>query len=137
MSYVFTPLQLAWIEAIKSGRFLQGRERLTSLIEGKQYHCCLGVACIIHNEQAEALKLRLIELTQRFDAINYNNERNYAPNALIDALGLRGNAGQLKKFASINGLTYDTLAEMNDNGMSFVEIAAYIEANPENVFLTN
>jgi hypothetical protein len=35
-----------WIEALRSGKYKQGREYLKK--DG--FHCCLGVACEIYNE---------------------------------------------------------------------------------------
>lgn len=49
-------------------------------------------------------------------------------------LGLRSDIGALQDVAEINGKKFFALAQMNDYGVSWPEIADYIEQNPENVF---
>ncbi len=61
MPYSYSPLQLAWLAALKSGTYLQGREQLTQIADGKKLHCCLGVACVVINELASTLEMETNE----------------------------------------------------------------------------
>lgn len=39
-----------WINALKSGKYVQGHRQLRLNINGQQHHCCLGVLGEIHPE---------------------------------------------------------------------------------------
>lgn len=52
----------------------------------------------------------------------------------FEELGLRDDNGALKKETIIKGTPYSNLANMNDNGISWPEIAKYVEKHPKNVF---
>jgi hypothetical protein len=134
MNFPFTPFQLEWLAALKSGRFLQGRERLTTLVEGKHLHCCLGVACALHNELAASLKLEPLKVIEAFRGILYDEFSEYLPPSITERLFLISDSGHFRNKVEIEGRVYYSLASMNDGCISFAEIAAYIEANPENVF---
>ncbi len=131
----FSPIQLAWLAAIESDEFNQGTCKLTSVNGTEQFHCCLGVACVVYNRMNDALKLVVNDIKT---AIVYDHQAFYAPWRVVEALRLRDEKG---KFAEEVTLVYNSephlyisLADMNDGGLSFKEIANYIRQNPENVF---
>lgn len=119
------PLQTIWVEALESGKYPQGTAQLKSY-DGR--YCCLGVA------------------------------REVIPNCWSDSeffldeysvLKLHSYSGRLLEPLIKDGFKFRTLVEMNDGGgelledlentppkvsFTFAEIAAYIRANPENVF---
>ncbi len=121
MPYAFTPFQQAWLTALKSGKFRQGKKRLARRIKSKKVeYCCLGVACSIAPKFGCKLKK-----TGRYDntgeAISFNGETGYLPPAAQDALQFRGNGRNL--------------ARLNDDlGLSFKQIAERIEQNPKIYF---
>ena len=51
-----------------------------------------------------------------------------------DRLGLRSGLGDLSEDVSIGNNHYYSLADMNDKGMTWLEIVDFIENNPELVF---
>ncbi len=36
-----------WIDALRSGQYEQGQKWLTTIIDGREKYCCLGVACVV------------------------------------------------------------------------------------------
>lgn len=110
------PNQTAWLAALRSGDFQQGRRHLNH----SHQFCCLGVACELFKTPETVI-----------DAghgvfIRYDDSSSTAPNFVLDALGLRGSLGQ--------GRTLLSLATLNDRGTTFAQIADLIEANPQEYF---
>ena len=101
-----TPNQIKWVEALRSGKYKQGKGYLD---EGGEY-CCLGVACKIFNIPA--------------------TDAHYPPKELVNLLDLVDDAGRRR---GPDG-TDDTLAHHNDNGKDFNQIADLIETG--NYFAT-
>ncbi len=139
--YNFTPAQLAWLAALESGKYEQGHGRLTTYVsQDKQYHCCLGVACVLYQENVGTLSPKIHEDTHTYhgtkECIMYDKDKFYVPAEVQNALGLRDNQGTFAKLVTRSNDKFpcSSLASMNDEGMTFAEIAAYIRANPENVF---
>ncbi len=95
-----------WIEALKSGKYRQGREALR---DSDNDYCCLGVLCDLvdpNGWSAGALDDVFIHGTDdAWPGLSVLGPAN---------LGLRD---------------AEKLAEMNDSGSSFAEIADHIEAN--------
>lgn len=103
-------LKRKWVEALRSGKYRQGRKQLRIRHPGgDDSYCCLGVLC----------DLIAPDLWRRnAPHPTFSHESAVAmPNSNI-----RG-AARLRKTEA------DELAAMNDNGMSFAEIAASIEAD--------
>lgn len=106
-----------WVEALRSGEFKQGRERLRN--EGA--YCCLGVACELYRREtgkgrwtrAEAFHLGSVAKT------------DWIPPAVQRWLGLAHPAGEYD---------YSSLVDLNDGGDPFDEIAKVIESEPADLF---
>lgn len=100
----------AWVEALRSGAYEQATETLTA---GGGY-CCLGVACKVMGKSNDELR-------------DHDN---------------LGGLPEVRAFFGIaesdGGYTADgvsrCLAEDNDKGASFSEIADTIESEPEGLF---
>lgn len=92
-----------WIKALKGGKFTQGEGRLYKKDESGEKYCCLGVAGIICGIPKEMLYKSFLE---RYP-LSYNIPKDIK--------------GQKEVAAH--------LANMNDNGKSFEEIADYIKKN--------
>ena len=87
-----------WVEALESGKYQQGKHRLKTRNQHGQYFCCLGV---------------LREIEPKF-------ERNV--DDVLDNC-------QFNEYINIPAGCYlhqDELANMNDTGSTFLEIAQYI-----------
>lgn len=103
------PKQKEWIDALRSRKFKQGCGKLYD--EANDTYCCLGVAAKLFD----------------FDGVN---------NILLSAddyqkIGLRTCNG-----ASNTGL-HKNLATLNDENMTFLEIADILEKNPEEWFTSS
>lgn len=139
--YPFTPEQEAWLtdlettEEPQTTEFLRVTETVFSndgqVINAVGY-CCLGRACIVLG----------IDQHENEDSFitKFGKQRDEAmlPAEALVRLRLRDNTGTLVKgILPTNGnrIRIGCLTDMNDMGWSFKEIAAYIRANPENVFL--
>lgn len=116
--YPFTPEQEAWLHDLETTEEPQTR-RYLHLFEPHQDdndllqpgYCCFGRACVV---------LGVPEVRNGHYG-SFKSMIGHLPNCARLRLRLKDNAT-------------DTLIEMNDGGKSFSQIAAYIRANPENVF---
>lgn len=124
------PIQKAWVEGLKANPHLQCKtilgkvDNLGNIIKA----CCLGFLHYTNTEQS--LNGDIIDLNIEDDTFNatgllHNSYENY---------GLRSCEGYFVTPVEVNGTSYVSLVNMNDNGLTWPEIAEYVEANPENVF---
>lgn len=102
-----------WVEALRSGEYKQGRNRLRS--EANEF-CCLGVLCNLH-----ALANPEFARRQR-DPMSYGGDMKAPPTNVVRWAGLGGST------------VIWAVAERNDGAggyskHSFAEIADYIEKN--------
>ena len=109
------PNQTLWLEALRSGLYAQGKHHLNS----PDGFCCLGVACEIFKATLD-LEVQILP-TQTF----YQGSSGTAPVRVIEHLGLYGDVGEADPTCSEN-----SLAHLNDYGVSFHEIADLITADP-------
>jgi hypothetical protein len=104
-----------WVNDLRSGNFTQADSVLCecpSVNDKKnQHHCCLGVLCDIYARKVK--KKRLINVLNKV-----KKEGEYE--LLND---------EVLKWAGLKDKTQQKLAEMNDDGDSFEEIASYISKN--------
>jgi hypothetical protein len=108
---VFTPEQEKWLAALESGEWKQCREALRRVADdGSESYCCLGVANLVCG---------LSETNPDNLANTYRQLALYSRNGLVLAYPQDGP---------------HELTAFNDNGWSFAQIAAFIRANPWQVF---
>lgn len=107
-------LKEKWLKALRSGRYKQTRKALKRQSEnGDCRYCCLGVLCDVSGEG------KWVELGCR--EIRYT----FVDGTMAGAL-----SPEFKKRHGIPLKTMNLLIAMNDdNGMSFEEIADWIETN--------
>ena len=105
-------LKAKWVEALRSGKYKQGRNYLNS----KGAFCCLGVLCDLSGEGKWELELGADAFGDEMYRYLVGDGWNRAtlPPELAEKYGVH-NPGPL--------------ITMNDTGKSFTEIADYIEAN--------
>ena len=117
----------AWIEALRSGKYRQGRGYLAARKANDSiWHCCLGVACELAVEAGVIKRPRINALGQRV----YDGSKQLLPLSVRDWLGLVNGAGA---FITPAGRRHD-LVEMNDAGKDFYQIADLIEQEPSGLF---
>lgn len=113
--------QKKWVEALKSGKFKQGRNKLDDLNEGEHYYCCLGVACVIAEEEG----VEVTKVEGRFLGLSLASQPEVA-----NWLDIYNELGNSKK-----SLLEMSLSELNDSSrITFKQIADIIEQEPENYF---
>lgn len=125
--YPFNADQLAWLHDLETTEEPQTKEYLhvergfDGLPAG---FCCLGRACVT---------LGLLPSSgSKF--VSYEGKGATLPESAVAKLHLLDEEGELGWTAEIDGERFNSLVVMNDKGKSFKEIAAYIRANPWNVF---
>lgn len=99
-----------WIEALRSGKYKQGIKRLRTV---KNRYCCLGVLCDLYAKEHGKRWSR-----DTMGEWVLGMERDYPPDSVIEWAGTK-HIG--KKIAGRD------LAEHNDTGKTFLEIADLIE----------
>lgn len=104
------PKQKAWVKALRSGKFKQTE----GVLKDKNGYCCLGVLC------------ELEEKLTKNGYIKGTDNSIELPNIILKKYGFNSKIGSIKNSYS--------LAARNDDGISFKEIANFIEQNPEKVF---
>lgn len=126
--FEFGPKQTAWLEALESGKYEQGRH----LLKKGQSYCCLGVLC-----ELDGLKYNDGD---GFFEYNGANSNQFLPGDYASSIGLRSHMGEfasMVEYRDAEGLhcCVKALTEANDSaGWSFKDIAAYIRHDPHNVF---
>lgn len=133
-----TKNQQKWIDALRSGKYKQGKGTLkTKNKEGEICYCCLGVAQELF--EPESPRIRLKDLYGSTNGTMISEQNTPSGNAVI-ALNLKDFTGQVdhSKKSEDCSFPFDTLAEANDGigscPMTFEEIANFIESNPQAVF---
>lgn len=147
--YPYTELQKQWLAALKSGKYKQGQGFLKAVSDR---FCCLGVLCELAGWEPKLNEADAIAYSFR-DPQNPEayTSTSYLPGFIRRMANLGDDIGRLEKPVRLKGLEsynpYTSLASMNDvriiertsrgetTGLSFPEIAAYIEHDPWNVFL--
>jgi len=109
------PLQTKWVEALESGKYQQGAQYLCR----DNKFCCLGVACEVLERPKEV----------KDGVVFYDRCCSWMENN-FDLMGLRDKSGA---YGEQNEQILD-LSKLNDEGMSFKDIAAFIRENEKAIF---
>jgi hypothetical protein len=109
-----------WVEALESGKYKQARETLYVKNTG---FCCLGVLCDLHRKSTKKKKYS-------WNPLGSSNKHLYGITEAIDSLPdvVMNWAGleQSNPNITVNGME-TTLAQENDSGKTFKEIAKIIK----------
>ena len=119
-----------WVEALRSGKFAQGKNYLKRTTGDNTTHCCLGVLCELYNELNEE---KIAESSMWLGETG-DKDSIYAFDGATGALSLTVQrwAGIKTDVGRVGEEDYLTI--MNDNAEnSFVEIADFIEKNIESL----
>lgn len=109
-----------WVRALRSGKFKQ----TSGALHDSTGYCCLGVACELFIP--ETAKQPKGSRTVSYGKPGEARSHSYVPTSVRDLLGLKTRLGRYGEFKN--------LAADNDDGVSFSEIAAIIESEPEGLF---
>jgi hypothetical protein len=107
-----------WVASLRSGEFKQGTGCLK---DNNDKYCCLGVACEIYRR--ETSDGEWLPLANNYEFKSHVDEFDTVilTPAVVEYFGLKCENPKIK-----NSLRY-TLAELNDKGFSFEQIANVIE----------
>ena len=126
-----------WVDALKSGTYQQGQGKLHATdIKGECMYCCLGVLCDLYMQQnPDELDVKVVTrksdaFPQHFQMLSigddsltvYDNESVVLPLRVREWAGM---SDPLGRFTNAS-LAQDSLAELNDHGMSFAKLADVI-----------
>jgi hypothetical protein len=111
-------IKKAWVEALRSGEYKQGRGRLCKTFNGEDLYCCLGV---LANECADGYWV------QSSDSV-YDGYIEWGfTRSGYDGLPEQVIPISLEKKLGIDEKTMFRLANINDMGYTFQQIADWIE----------
>lgn len=108
-----------WVEALRSGKYKQGKHALRS---GDKF-CCLGVLCNLHAEDHPKIAAK------EDDPTEYLGDSSLLANPVRQWAGMLTEDGSLDESIRICQLSFGSLAQANDNGVAFTQIADWIEEN--------
>lgn len=110
-----------WVEALRSGKFQQAKNRLAT----KDGFCCLGVACEVAIENGVEIKKIVVDT----GGILYDYNEMLLPDSVKEWLNLTTCGSDYEVIGNAQQLSAD-----NDSGKTFTKIADIIESEPEGLF---
>ena len=114
-----------WVDELENFKQAKGHLR-----DGDRF-CCLGVACELYRRETGKGEWGIVG-GLRYFSLDVNEHTNtYLPDVVMGWLGLTKNSGYFNGTGGIG-----SLAQMNDGGSSFEEIAAKIREEPEGLFVS-
>lgn len=118
-----TEPQKAWLDALRSGEYKQGRDALRN---GDNF-CCLGVACEVALKQGVELDVKALSS----GLYSYDGSEGVVPLKVQDWLGLHTPSGMSHWSSPLMGCT-----TLNDTSrMPFERIADHLEENADAYFV--
>jgi len=126
-----TEVKKKWIDALRSGKYDQGSEKLRSVTG----YCCLGVLCDLYSkEQDTEWEFRGIAKTnlQPQDYWYFEGESEFLPESVKDWAGLPVGNPSVRVDVTDNDDEDDwfyneEIANLNDSGYTFNELSELIE----------
>jgi hypothetical protein len=120
-----------WIDALRSGEYVQGRGNLATQEGGVVRYCCLGVACEVAIKDGLDLESRWgrpigneVEEWVETDHKFYDSEDLVLPPAVQDWLGIPGST---TVEVMLNGMEGSVIDLNDDEGWDFNQIADALE----------
>lgn len=109
-----------WADALESGKFSQTKG---TLFDGEGY-CCLGVACVLAGKKFES------DDGGHFYFIKGDSTSAVLPEDVMEEIGMNNPSGHIQgkknPFAKAGDVSDFELTTINDEGVSFKEIAKII-----------
>lgn len=117
-----------WLEALRSGKYEQGRLALRTV---DNRFCCLGVLCDVYQKEMKRQKKKQLNMELSCAApiptqvYMYDNEECTLPKIVMKWSGVKGHLGNVRYMEENTNL-----ADLNDDrAMTFKQIADVIEKN--------
>ena len=111
-----TEIKAKWVAALRSGEYKQGKNRLRNKDNN---FCCLGVLCNLHAQAHPEIAAK------QTDPCQYMDEAGMPHDSVFIWAGMGVN--KVHRTVEIGGYAA-SLAQHNDSGRTFAEIADAIEA---------
>ena len=111
-----------WIKALRSGKYKQAKMALKDNQGGM---CCLGVLCDVTKRETGG-HWKGNEFFDKKENANYNP--NLLPDFVANILDMPSNGILKRRYYTTNGYQ-EALTSLNDNGLSFKQIANIIDKN--------
>lgn len=126
-----TEVKQKWIDALRSGKYDQGSEKLRSV----QGYCCLGVLCDLYSkEQGSEWEFRGYDETDHKpqDYWSFEDQWEFLPESVRDWAGLPVCNPSVRVDVTDNDdeddwFYNDEIANLNDSGYTFNELSNLIE----------
>ena len=127
-----TQIKQKWIDALRSGKYEQGSEKLRSVTG----YCCLGVLCDLYSQEHNVKwEFRGNEETnlQPMDYWYFDEQSEFLPYSVMDWAKLKTHNPTVRvhcEDSDDEDTRYytDEIANVNDSGYDFSQIANIIEA---------
>ena len=125
-----------WVDALRSGKYVQTRGALRNDEGNEPKFCCLGVACDLYAKETNVDGWQKIETgvnTLYTFVSDESSSEDALPKPVAYWLGLTSVDGEFNP--EIAGLRVNTLIALNDNfRFDFKKIADVIESQPKGLF---
>ena len=118
-----------WVNALRSGKYKQGRQYLKQGEGNTATHCCLGVLCELYHADRKRKKKKSIKITKDDKFTVFGGLRGVLCNEVKEWAGLSDSTGGFtgSSIQTKNGY-HSSLASLNDDaGFDFKQIATVIE----------
>lgn len=122
-------IKAKWVKALRSRRFKQGDGalKIKDSISGEIRHCCLGVLCELAIEDGLSLKTQEFENGNTEWWFGKEERDDFLPREVMEWAGIKNNSPKVHDPESNNEVDEISLADLNDGGYSFREIAELIK----------
>ena len=121
-----------WIDALRSGKYEQGSEKLRSVTG----YCCLGVLCDLYsqenNQEWEFHGAFEEQNTQPTDYWYFDGESEFLPDSVREWAGMQCKNPSVRvdvteDESEDDWFYHDEIADLNDSGYSFSELSNIIQ----------
>jgi len=125
-----------WVAALRSGNYDQTTYQLvvTNSDSEPTGYCCLGVACDLYAQDNEIDVEYELEPHGEFGFIRFGHESTVLPPEVREWLGLRERTGGFEDGRIQGESECHSLADLNDAGATFKQVADFIESEPKGLF---
>lgn len=115
-------IKTKWTDALRSGKYQQGVGALRS---GDNKFCCLGVLCDV--AEAKGLSMEVIAPEDNSQVWKYDDRVGGLPQSVQGWAGMDDSMGSRMINDNFEGPYRPCLADLNDEGRTFEQIADIIE----------
>lgn len=124
-------IAVEWVKNLRSGKY---KQTTNGALKDDIGFCCLGVLCDMSAEAGQGQWLDFVGQSKSFRCSSApDSSSTILPEPVQDWAGMRdatGDLGELE-YICVENRAFANLTEANDDGLSFSNIADYIEKNWE------